>query len=212
MIATKYKDYTIEIFDDSHYKENSTDNPHKYDIIYGDSSEFSFTSLHGIKIYDVEGNLLKCVGVANTGGATSINKNSFVIKNNLLLICCCDSIFCLSVPNLKLQWQKTADYITCFEIFKCENDYIIRGEVDIIRITDNGDILWKFSGKDIFVTQSGVNDFFIKDDFVFVKDWEENEYKIDCKTGDGNIIPRFKEQNTRNNTLKIKSFLKRIFD
>lgn len=183
MIKTQYKDYTIIVFDDSYYKENSADNSHHYDIIYGASSEFGFTSLHGIKIYDVFDNLIKSVCVCTTGGGTGIHKNSFVISEGKLLICCCDSVFCLLIPSLTLEWNKVCDSATCFGIYSYQKDFIIHGEMEISRINGKGEILWQYSGRDIFTTLS-VNDVFsIKENKIIVKDWLENTYIIDAETG-----------------------------
>ena len=52
MIKVKYESYIIEVFGDSYYKESSADNSHHYDTIYGDSSEFDFTSLHFVTSFE----------------------------------------------------------------------------------------------------------------------------------------------------------------
>lgn len=185
MIKIHYKDYTITVFDDSYYRENSADNSHHYNIIYGASSEFGFTSLHGIKIYDVtDDKLLKSVCVCATGGGTGIHKNSFVISEEKLLICCCDSIFCLLIPSLTLEWNKVCDSATCFGIYPYQKDFIVHGELEISRIDTMGNILWQSSGRDIFTTLSGEDVFTIKNNTVIVKDWLENIYTIDAETGE----------------------------
>ena len=193
MIKVKYESYIIEVFGDSYYKENSADNSHHYDTIYGDDSEFDITSLHGMKIYDVTDKLLKCIAVSATGGATGIHKNSFAVKEDLLLICCCDSVFCLSLPSLTLLWQRVIDTATCFGIYIYNNDYIVHGEMEISRISDKGETLWQYSGRDIFTTLSVSDVFSIKDNKITVKDWLENIYTIDADTG-ASFIDDYKPQ------------------
>jgi hypothetical protein len=57
-----------------------------------------------------------------------------IIEDKRLLICCSDSIFCLSIPDLTLLWRTRADEATCFEILKYQDSYIVHGELEILRL------------------------------------------------------------------------------
>jgi len=79
-------------------------------------------------------------------GATAIHETSFLIDNDTFLICCADSIFCLTLPELNLVWCTMADMATCLEIFKYQDTYIVHGELEISCIGKNGIVIWSFSG------------------------------------------------------------------
>lgn len=83
-----------------------------------------------------------------------------------------------------MQWKTEADDATCFEIFKYEDSYIVHGELAITRLNRNGEILWQQSGRDIFTTPNGKDDFTLKDNYVYATDWEGNRYVLDCRNGD----------------------------
>lgn len=170
--------YQIKIFHDFTFTQDSADNLHKYDYEYFDQSDFIFSTVFGIKVYE-SNLLLKSAVIGSDGGVTTIHKNAVIYEEERVTICCSDSIFCLSIPNLKLLWRTKSDEITCFEIFKYQDDYIVHGEVEISRINKNGDLLWQQSGADIFVTLSGNNDFALTDEYIFAKDFENRIYKFD---------------------------------
>ncbi|MBT8380157.1 MAG: hypothetical protein KJN64_13095 [Ignavibacteria bacterium] len=123
--------------------------------------------------------------VAASGGATGVHKNSVIIDGEKLLICCCNTIFCLNLPNLDLAWKTKADSATCFEIFEYRDSYIVHGELEITRINKSGELLWQKSGADIFTTPEGTDTFEITDKYILATDWENREYKFDF---DGNLI------------------------
>ncbi|NQU53914.1 MAG: hypothetical protein HQ522_15400 [Bacteroidetes bacterium] len=113
------------------------------------------------------------------GGATVLHKTSQIIEKNRILICCGDSVFCLDLPKLNLNWKTKVDEITAFEMFKINDGFIIHGEIEISRIDNHGNIVWQNAGADIFVTPEGKDGFEIKDHFIKVKDWENRIYKWD---------------------------------
>ena len=119
--------YQIDIFHDQNFKQGSADNLHQYDFEYFDANDFVFPTIYGVKIYEGK-NLLKSAVIGSIGGGTSIYKNSTILEDDRLLICCSDSIFCLSVPDLELHWRTKADWATCFEIFKFQDSYIVHGD------------------------------------------------------------------------------------
>jgi hypothetical protein len=102
-----------------------------------------------------------------------------LLDGNKLLICCCNTIFCLSVSDLELLWQTQADTITCFKIFKFESDYIVHGDLVISRIDNYGSIKWEFGGRDIWVSMGDKSEFTISSDFIQLFDFYDNEYIID---------------------------------
>ncbi|RZK70863.1 MAG: hypothetical protein EOO85_20625, partial [Pedobacter sp.] len=127
MNGQQYKDLRIEVLDEPNYKVGSADNNFNYSSSYfGDGAKEYPTSRHGIKVFQDEVQINNCVLIAS-GGATGIHQNSSLVDNDHLLICCCDTIFCLTLPDLKLKWKTQCDPATCFQIYKHQDDYIIHG-------------------------------------------------------------------------------------
>ena len=170
--------YQIEIYHDEVFKEASTDNLHKYDYVYFDESDYVFPTMFGIKVFK-DNQLLKSAIIGSIGGGTTNHRNAVIFESNRFLICCSDTVFCLSIPDLTLVWLTQADQACCFGIFKYQDNYIIHGEFEISRLDKEGKIIWQQSGADIFTTISGTNDFELTQDYIMATDFENRVYKFD---------------------------------
>lgn len=174
-----YKDLVIEVYDDPTYKAGSSDNNSNYlKQHFGNNGNEYPTSKYGVKIHQAEEETNNCI-VIGSGGATGIYPNSSIIDNDLLLICCCDTIFCLILPGLKLKWATKSDQATCFGIYKLQDDYIIHGEIEISRLDREGNIKWQFGGSDIFVSFDSDGAFKLNSDHIALTDFYKTKYKID---------------------------------
>lgn len=177
--------YTLKFRSLPAYDGKSVDN-HAYDAVYGKDSEYRFTTVYEISVF-LANDLLKRVLIRAKGGGTAIHKTSLVIEDNVIVICCSDTVFCLSLPDLIPLWNTKADPATCFEVFKYQSDYIVHGELEISRLNRNGEIIWQQSGADIFTTLNGTEkDFRVTADCILAVDWDGRKYKFDF---DGNVIP-----------------------
>ena len=185
-IIEKYK---IEIYSDETFEIDYTENLNKYDFQYFEDENKYNSTFVGVKIYE-NGELKRSTIIGSEGGNTGINENSKIIEQNRILICCADKIFCLSFPELNLVWKTKSDEMSCFEIFKKEDYYIVHGELEITKLNDNGKILWQKSGADIFTTVNGKNDFELTDKYIIATDWENRIYKFDY---DGNDFTDMKQ-------------------
>lgn len=179
MIRFETSDLTIELLNESIYRVDSVDNMFSYTKQYSssDGSQVSSSKI-GIKIYQHKEIVDSCI-IIGIGGVSAITQYSYIIASENILICCGDSVFCLSLPSLELVWNMKLDDITCFQIFKCEDDFLIHGEIEITRIDTEGKIKWKFSGKDIFVSLTQEKAISILPDGVLLTDFEQTKYKID---------------------------------
>jgi hypothetical protein len=167
------------------FEEGSADNLNLYSAVYGESSEYKSDSMYEVSVFLAD-DLLKRILIRANGGGTIIHKTSFVVEADRMVICYSDTVFCLSLPNLSLLWNTKADGASCFEIFKYQSDYIVHSELEITRLSKNGDIIWQQSGADIFVTPGNCeSDFIVTADYILATDWENRKYKLDF---DGNII------------------------
>jgi len=183
MINHTTNKYQINIFDDEAFKEGSVDHVNHYDFAYFEESKYRSTSIYGIKVFQ-DNVLIKSAVIGAIGGGTSIHKTSTIIEDDRLLICCSDTIFCLSLPDLALLWRTQADEATCFEIYKYQDGYIIHGELEISRLDRDGKILWQQGGADIFTTITGEQDFELCEHFIMAKDFENRLYKFDYEGND----------------------------
>ncbi|MCC8147251.1 MAG: hypothetical protein LIO93_12640 [Bacteroidales bacterium] len=173
-----YKDLEVGVANEPDYTLNSTDNIFCYTRYYfGEGSQHYPVSKHGIKVYQDKEIINSCLVVAS-GGATDIHERSSLIDSNKLLICCCNTLFNLSLPTLNLNWKKQVDDVACFQIFKLEDDYIIHGELLITRISKDGIIKWQFGGKDIFVSIDNKESFKLKDGYIELRDFGDTVYKL----------------------------------
>ncbi|SDE12637.1 hypothetical protein SAMN05216464_10447 [Mucilaginibacter pineti] len=161
------------------YNPKSTGNANVYNALYFVESEYRHPSVYQISTF-LSDNLLKRILIGAMGGATTVHENSFITEKDRLVICCSDTIFCLQTPDLSLLWKTKADDVTCFQIFKYQSDYIIHGEVEISRLSHNGDILWHQGGADIFTEE-----FKITDNYIYATDFGYRKYMFDF---DGNNI------------------------
>ena len=168
----------IEIYEDYTFTQDSADNVNQYDFVYSDQSEYHFSSVFGIKIFQND-LFFKSAFIRSTGGKTAIHDTSVIIESDRFLICCSDNVFCLSIPDLTLLWRTKADTATCFEIYKYQDTYIIHGELEISRLDNDGKILWQQIGADVFTTLDGEDNFVLTDNYILATDWENNKYKFD---------------------------------
>ena len=158
------------MFVDETFIEGSADNIFNYEFAYFNGTRYQFTTIIGIKVFE-GGHLTTSAVIGSVGGGTGIYESSVVLEEDKVLICCSDSVFCLSIPDLALLWRTKVDTATCFQIFKYQDSYIVHGELDISRLDRHGEIIWQYGGADVFVTLSGENGFQLTEDYIIVTDF-----------------------------------------
>jgi hypothetical protein len=180
----KMGNYIVDVFK-TDYSVNPADN-NPYDLVYLEDAGNIWPTIIGLKIYDDTGSLFKSAIIGARGGGSGIHETSHILKWDRIVICCSDTVFCLSIPDLYLLWKTKCDMATCFGIVKYKEDYIIHGEVEITRLSNDGKIIWQQSGADIFTSlNSEKEDFVITDDYILATDWDNRKYKFDF---DGKLI------------------------
>jgi hypothetical protein len=187
MMKIEYKNWIIEIINDSNFTIDSTDNATSYKQIISDNV-VSSTSKHGIRI-TTNGKEINSVVICESGGPTTIHERSMIIIESELFLCCGDHVYCLELPSFAVNWRSQLDPATCFGIYEFENDLIIHGELEISRIDLKGNKKWDFSARDIFVTPGGKHAIEIEKGSIKLRDWGGYEYVIDQ---DGKIISNTK--------------------
>jgi hypothetical protein len=179
---------TIKFYNETDYKFDSSDNVKTYDKTFISGDKNRLTSLIGIELADDNGFNTSCL-VGSEGGGTGITGDLTLISYGGLVICCSNTVFKLTIPDLNLEWKTVADSATCFGIQYLDKDYLIHGELEITRLDKDGKIVWQKSGRDIWTTAEGIDDFIVYDDYILATDWEYYRYKFDY---DGNLLEEFK--------------------
>lgn len=175
-------EYRLVFTDETYALDDGIDT---YDFQYIENSIYKHSSSIGIKVYKNEA-FFKSAVIGAAGGSTTIHETSFVYDPDRIVICCSDTVFCLSIPYLSLLWKTRSDSTTCFEVFKYKTDYIIHGELEITRLGHDGEIIWQQSGADVFTSLNSKNDdFIITETYILVTDWNNKKYKFDF---DGDIL------------------------
>ena len=186
----KYKNSVIEITNESDL--GSAEFGQKYNKQYpadlGHKLEYQPSSKHGIRI--TENGIEKCSALLlESGGATGISENSFLIKNDQIYICCSDQIYSLNLTDLSANWRNQYDVATCFGIYEFDEDFIVHGEIQVSRIDKNGETKWNFSARDIFVNPDGKTEFKIIENRIELIDREGYKYELNA---DGKLLTEIK--------------------
>ncbi|WP_442587444.1 hypothetical protein ACSBL2_15475 [Pedobacter sp. AW31-3R] len=181
----EYHDLTIEVVDDPMYSYGSADNSFNYSRQhFGEAAKTYPTSKHGIKLFQNKEMINSCI-ISGSGGATTIHKNSSLLDNDQLIVCCCDTLFCLTLPDLEAKWKTQTDMATCFKVIKLQDDYLVHGELLISRVDKQGVIKWQFGGNDIFVSLEGAEECVVEDNHIILTDFEKTQYKLNF---DGKLL------------------------
>ncbi len=185
MLEFTYKDLLIRLEVDNNFSADSAGNNYAYSQVYIGSDEDVFvTRNYGIKVMRGEHIIADCILMA-TGGATTLCENSALLDGDRLLVCCCDTLFCMELPTLQLVWQLKADWATAFQVFKLQDNYLVHGECEISRVARDGTFIWQFGGADIFVSLNGEEVISLGDDHIRLRDINSVSYIVDFN---GNVI------------------------
>ncbi len=86
----------------------------------------------------------------------------------------------LTVPSLHLSWAQKIDTATCFGVYHSQeqNCLISHGEMEIVRVSLGGDLIWTTQGDDIFT-----GDFRLAGKIVEATDFNNQVYHVDIETG-----------------------------
>jgi hypothetical protein len=145
--------------------------------VYIDLGGISATTMLKIQVFDND-DLVSTAVIGAAGGGTGIHETSYIVKKDRIVICCSDSIFCLSLPSLQLLWRTKADSATCFQVYAFQSGYVIHGELQISRLNEHGLVLWQRGGADIFTSVEG-GLFELTEHCIIVRDWQNRLYKFD---------------------------------
>ena len=188
MLPLQFFDLTISIFSDPTYSAGSADNVNSYRRHYDGpgASEYRNCVQYGVRVTRSEMEINSCM-LRYFGGGTIPDAHSVLLDGNQLVICMGNYLLCLLLPELELAWQTQVDEACCFQVFQMERDYLTHGELSVRRVNSKGNMIWEFTGADIFVKPDGSACVSVDDKSIHLKDWQDNTYELSF---DGNIISR----------------------
>lgn len=178
MIRLEFDTFVIEIQKEHTYSFGSTDNTFQYaKEFFPTSNDRRYKNAIGLKCL-VGDDFIDSAIIAGFDGY-AVHAENVILDNNRVVIVCNNIIACFSIPEITMLWSTEADWATCFEIYKIDAGYIIRGETAISKIDFEGNIQWQFHGCDIFVSPAGKDELILKKDYIQVTDWNGVEYHLD---------------------------------
>lgn len=181
------ENFFVEISVDETYKIGSADND-KYDIVMNpaeiadDDDADLYNALH-----------ITVKGHSNTefaliGSRYASPENCAVLEDNILTVMQDDFITRIDLETMSIvacHEIKIYYFGVYYGIYRIPNGYIIYGEVLILKLDDDFQIVWDFRGHDIFVSITGKNAFKITQNSIKLYDFYDNYYELDF---DGNLI------------------------
>lgn len=176
-----YKTYEIELIEDNSYSTISADNLRDYKF------EYFGGEINKNRIYTINkrGLIIKEIGtgvevstaiLCENGGRTKISQDIYCLEEDKLWICVGDKLYCLNIPALTVDWFNRIDYGTNYSITKFKTDFIVFGELGLVRMTKEGTIKWRFMGSGIFL--SGKNNLKFFENHIELIDGNSEKYMI----------------------------------
>lgn len=175
-MTIKNNDFEIIIEADDTFDPFSTDNIHHYNIIHNPLELKTNYLTFSIKIKTID----TIISVALIGDRYSFTEKCAILKDDTLLILQNNSVSRINILTGELISSNPIETYGCnFEIYQINNGYIIYGEEEISMLDFDFNVIWRFSGRDIFVTTNDLIPFELCDDKVKLHDFEGNYYEID---------------------------------
>lgn len=177
----EYGNYKIEIVDDNFYVDNTS--KHNYQSKYSDGHKVTGRSYainkRGIIIKELNSeSVFSSVLLCENGGRTTISPDLFKINEGDLLICIGDKVYCLKIPNLQINWLKSLPLGINYSINNFKGDYLVFGEIGLVRMSKIGEEIWHYKGENGIFTP-GNGKLKISDKTIELIDGNDKKYIID---------------------------------
>jgi hypothetical protein len=180
----QFQNYKLDIFVDDTYSFDSTDNKNHYDHIYPNENSIYQGASLAFVLKENDRTIKSAVVKANSKIVT-ISKESLVVKENKLWILVANEIFLFELSTFSFIKNKELDMGANFAIYNLVTDFLVHGEMEIFRITKELDVIWQFSGADMWVNLNGKKEVQIFDNNILLTDFNDANYTLDF---DGNLI------------------------
>ena len=169
---------TIEIINESCFSFGSTDNARRYSFELDLSGDYRPSSVHGVI---VDGEPVAVIGAG--GGATGVHSSTLVEVNGCAYVAVGPYVVCFGTAPFQFHWSLEVDSATCFGVYFHEptGALLSHGELEIVRFSSAGKILWSASGADIFT-----GGFYLQPDRIAAVDFNGDVYYFGYQ--DGHIL------------------------
>ena len=156
----------------------------KYDYIYNPND---YTDADYIKTFSI---IIKCrdnkTRIALVGDLHSSVEGCAIIVGNQLLVLQNDTLSVIDMETSQLLRFVEIETFGCnFSIHSIKTGYIIYGEIEILKLSFDLNVEWRFSGRDIFVSMHNKNSFELCENHINLYDFLGNYYEVDFE---GNLI------------------------
>lgn len=126
--------------------------------------------------------------IALIGRLYGYDDNCAVLDNKELVVLIDKDIFIIDLVKLKIiRYKKIECCGVNFSIHQVKDGYIVYGELEVFKLGYDFNILWNYSGSDIFVNIDDKNPFMIDEGIIKIYDWNGKYCEIDF---DGKILNR----------------------
>ncbi|QNR24535.1 hypothetical protein [Croceimicrobium hydrocarbonivorans] len=176
--------WKVDLVYESGYSAKKTIEAKEGDILIELSEHREWHSCLQISLED--GNSKHICIVTGIIGSTHLQKSSVDEKGHTvkidydnLVLSLGQHFISIDLNQLKLNWKLEPDLAEVFEFYDLDNDYLLRGELEIHRIDKAGNVKWSFSGADIWVNLEGRPEVEITENSIKLIDFKSDEYEID---------------------------------
>ena len=176
MVTLSKNNYTIQIFEEDNYHLKAEDNKYNYNNSIFIKTDYNQSHI-GIRAFQYGEEINSCVLFGNGLGGL-VFEDSLLVHENQIIICCSNYLCAISLDTFELKWKSEVDPDSAWHIYQLEDDYLVHGELQISRITKDGDIKWQFRGDDIFFSLEGTEECKIENDSILLTDFEEKKYVL----------------------------------
>ena len=174
--------YCVEITLDETYTIDSADNK-RYDYVLNPSIK-SRGNMYKVLHLLIKG--VQNADIALIGDYYTYPEDCAILEDENLTVLQNDYITQINLKTVQIIASYELDVFgTTFSIYRMSDGYLIYGEIEIIKLDNEFNTVWKFSGRDIFVSTTGKNAFELTDHSIKLYDFEDNFYEIDF---DGKLI------------------------
>lgn len=177
--------WTVELWFERRHLESKVIDARNYAKTIDLSNTGESGSRLAIKTTNNLGETKSCLIIGIDGGtylhvADDKDKSQSVkLLNDHLILSSGYTFFSFNINKQEIEWKLRPDMAEVFEFYDLQDDYLLRGELEIHRIDRNGNVKWSYAGRDIWVNIDGKKEVIIENDKIILTDFEANVYVID---------------------------------
>jgi hypothetical protein len=183
-LRLRWKDYVVLVIEESpalpRFDPRSADNACAREREYFPEDEgYRPNSRHRVSVMRDQTVVETCI-LFGGRGATGVHGHSAFVREDTCHVAVGAFVCALKLPGLELAWAKQADFVTCFGIYDAPafGGVISHGELEIARLSYEGQIVWSAKGEDIFTGQ-----FTMGEEDAEVVDFNGMRYRVQLASG-----------------------------